>query len=228
MAGWNYNSKTNNFSQGNYNYDPTTGKTTSNGQADGPDPSLGYTQDSSGNWTKQDPGSSNDGGNYTYTDTWQNPAPAAPTATEQLQAQQTGAANDFQAGLPGMKANMASMLTQNANQSLQSTDNDIKNNNSARGMSYGGVNAGQQAGAAASAQSGLASSIATGDQGLDQAANSMDAQAIATQTGIQAANQAAQNQAYSRALASQNSNNSLVGGLIGTAANIGMMAAFAP
>lgn len=145
-------------------------------------------------------------------------APDAPGINDnlsRLKAKQMAQAQQFRSNLPSMKNKMASDLRVEGNEAMSAQANNINESNSRRGLLYGGINAGQQAQAKNSAQGRLAKAISANNVNLDNAADTMDAQAVDTGVGIQQSQQAIQNQLYSQAQARMNGDNQITGSIIG-------------
>lgn len=144
--------------------------------------------------------------------------PAAPdgggASNPALSAQQQYA-QKFQKELPQMQAKMAQQLTQQSNQQMQGQLKGVNQNNFSRGLGYGGVNAGQQAGVRAGAQQQLAGQISGANASLENASNTLNAQAVETGVGIQQTQQSIQNDIYKQQLAQQQASNAAAGGLLG-------------
>lgn len=150
-------------------------------------------------------------------------APGVDSNLQRLKEAQLQNAKNFRTNLPGMKSQMTQDLRQTSNAQLSNDLGTIQNNNSARGLLYGGVNQGQKAGQRANSQIKLASGIGAINSGLDNAANTLDAQAIETGVGIQQTQQAIQNQLYSQAMTQMNANNSMIGSAVGTGLLLAMI-----
>jgi len=142
--------------------------------------------------------------------------PKTPGSLDELKQQQQQYAQQFSQNLPQMQKNMAGLLTQQANQQMQGQMQTVKNRNNARGMAYGGVNQGEQQQVRATTEQNLGRAIAGSNANLENAANTLNAQAVETGVGIQQTNQAIQNQIFQQQMAQMNSNNSMMGSALGT------------
>lgn len=158
----------------------------------------------------------------THLSDWTGGDPAAPTAPgvnpalTNLQTQQQTNATNFRNNIPQMEQSMGEQLKSQANQMMGQGMSQINNSNNARGMGYGGVNQGQQQKLRAQTQSGVAQGQSNINAGLQNAANTLDAEAVNTGVGIQQTQQSIQNQIYSQAMTQMNANNSMVGGFLET------------
>ena len=150
-------------------------------------------------------------------------APKEKTDLEKFQESQVDYANKFRERLPQMQNDMAHLLSQNENETTNQRIKQVKQNNSRRGMAYGGVNAGQQGLLRSEGSQQLARAISGANQDLQSASDLMQAQAIQTGMGLQNINQNIENQAYSRAMARMQADNSVAGGLLGSAATAGLL-----
>lgn len=148
-------------------------------------------------------------------------APAAPTndpnsPLSTLQTQQQQYANQFSQDLPSMKNQNASNLSSSASMTNNQQNKAINRGNSARGLGYGGVNQGMQAKNSANNAGLLANNIEQSNASFDNAANTLNTQALETGVGIQQQQQQIQNQIYSQAMANQNASNQMTSSAIGT------------
>ncbi len=142
--------------------------------------------------------------------------PKTPSSLAGLQAQQQQYAQQFSQNLPQMQQKMAGLLTQQANQQMSGQIAQVKNQNNRRGMEYGGVNQGQQGQVRAADQQNLGQAITGSNANLENASNTLNAQAVETGVGIQQTNQAIQNQIFQQQMAQMNSQNSVMGSALGT------------
>lgn len=133
---------------------------------------------------------------------------------QKLQSAQVQNAQQFSANLPYTQRQLASNLAQASTAQNQQQNRQINSFNSRRGLAYGGLNQGMQAANTAQNQSQLAGNISAMNANLQNASNTMTAQAIETGVGIQQTQQALQNQAYQSALANQQSSNSMATSLV--------------
>lgn len=139
----------------------------------------------------------------------------APDALDNLHQQQLGFANQFTQGLASMQAKAAQQLTTGANQQMNAQIKQVKNQNNARGLNYGGINQGQQQQVRSYNQQQLAGNIAGSNANLQNAANNVNAQAIETGVGMQQMQQQLQNQIFQQQWATTQANNSMVGSALG-------------
>ncbi len=142
-------------------------------------------------------------------------APEGPQGLSALKQQQLTNANDFQKNMPQMQAKMNQQLSDQSNQQMQAQLKQNKQNNSNRGLLYGGVEQGGQQGIRANAQAGLAHSISNSNADLQNASQTLNAQALQTGAGIQQNQQMIQNQIYTQQLATMQANNSMTGSAAG-------------
>jgi hypothetical protein len=158
-------------------------------------------------------------------------APAAPQGVtapqEQLQQSQIAQQQAFQANMPTMQKQMGDQLKSQFNNQLQGNIKAVQTKNSARGLGYGGLNAGQKMAETSREQSGLATGLGNINTGLENANQQMQAQALGTGVGIQNTNQQIQNQLYQQQLGEMQSQNSMTGSLMGSLGTLGILAALA-
>lgn len=178
------------------------------------------------------------GKNLNTMDSWTNPVarnifgmsgagkPAAPGINNNLgtvQSAQLANAANFRQNLPGLENQMGHQLADQSNQQMSQNIQGARQNNSARGLLYGGINAGQEGAIRANAAHGLAAGRSDINQGLLNNANTLDAQAIHTGLGIQQTQQSIQNSIYGQALADMQARGAAIGGLMGGVGKIGGM-----
>lgn len=148
-------------------------------------------------------------------------APAAPGPDQGLtdiKNEQIKNAQQFRSNLPTLKNNMSEGLRVNQNQNMSGQLGQAKESQNRRGLLYGGMAQGQNAGIRSNAASNLAGAISQSNNALENAANTLDAQAIDTAHGIQQNQQAIQDNIYAQAQARLNGQNSMIGNLASTAA----------
>lgn len=138
------------------------------------------------------------------------------TPAEQMQQQLVNNARNFRQNIPNLQQQLGQQFRVAANDSMNQGLHSIQQNNSNRGLLYGGINQGQQAGERARAQVGVAGGIQGINRDLNSAANTLDQQAIGNGVSIQQTQQAIANDAYSRAMASMNAEDSTFGNAAGT------------
>jgi len=83
-------------------------------------------------------------------------------------------------------------------------------------MAYGGVNQGEQQQVRATTEQNLGRAITGSNANLENAANTLNAQAVETGVGIQQTNQAIQNQIFQQQMTQMNANNASTGSALGT------------
>lgn len=149
-------------------------------------------------------------------------APGVDPNLQRLKEAQQKNAQEFRQNLPGTKSRMAEDLSVQSNLATSAGNKQIQESNSRRGLLYGGLNQGQQLANTAKQKSKLGQAINTSNVNLENAANTLDAQAVETGMGIQQSQQAIQNQIYNNAMAQMNAQNQMVGGLIGAGTTIAM------
>lgn len=153
-------------------------------------------------------------------------SPGINSNLQNVQAQQLQNAQSFRANMPSMNAQLTNQMNVQGGNALGQNLQNINSGNSARGLMYGGINAGQQQGARAQMATGLAQGKSEINSNLANAANTLDAQAVQTGMGVQASQNQIENQVYSQAMSMMNLNNSYFGGLMSGGGKIGgMMAA---
>jgi hypothetical protein len=156
--------------------------------------------------------------------------PEAPTApgisqgVSDIQQAQNDQYNQYQENLPKMQQQMQEGLTKQANIGVAQGQRSVQEQNSKRGMGYGGVNEGQKQQVAAQGQQQLAGQLAQGNQGLLNMGNEIQAGGMQTGLGIQGQMQQQQNAIYQQALARQQSQNQMVGSGLGLLGSAGLMA----
>lgn len=139
------------------------------------------------------------------------------TAQEQAQSGQQYSAQQFRNNIPQTENTLYNQMASQQNQNMNAGIKQTQQNNSSRGLLYGGVNAGQEQGVRASASNALATGRSNINSGVETAANSMDQSAIDTGIAIQQQQQQMQDAIYSNAMAQMNAQNGAIGGLLGAA-----------
>lgn len=155
------------------------------------------------------------------------PPPAAPGIDPNLQRlkdKKLQNAQEFRAGMPNMVRMMSEDLKTQANQGLSQANRQTRESASSRGMLYSGVRQGQEQSNRAKTQAGVAQGVSSINAEMENAANTLDAQAVETGVGIQQTQQAIQNQIYSQAMAQMNARNMVMGSMIGAGAGAGLLA----
>jgi hypothetical protein len=140
-----------------------------------------------------------------------------------MQQQQAAYATQFNQNLPQLQQQTASQLGQQAAAKNTGQMSQAKSSDSARGLGYGGIAEGTQAQIGAQNTAGLMNSINQSNTNLQNAGNTLNAQALETGVGIQQTQQSIQNQVYQQALAQQNANNTITGSAMGTGILAGML-----
>lgn len=143
-------------------------------------------------------------------------APGIDPGLAKLREEQQKYAKDFRAGMPSMIRMMSENLKSQSNQALGQGLKQTRNDYASRGLSYSGLEKGAEARQRGQAASGLAAGISGINADVENAANTLDAQAVETGVGIQQTQQAIQNQIYSQAMARMNANNAITGSALGT------------
>lgn len=152
-------------------------------------------------------------------------SPSAPQSLVDLQKQQLDYANKFREQMPQMQNQMARQLSQQAEMQQKGQIAEIKNRNNARGLTYSGINQGQQLGARAANQGLLAQAISGANANLENASNTLNNQALQTGVGIQQTQQSIQNQIYEQQMAQLAADNSITGSVLGFGLMAGMAGA---
>lgn len=143
-------------------------------------------------------------------------APGTNPALAAFQQEQQQNAKQFSQNLPSLQGQIAQMLTKQAKATTDAQVQQVKTTNNARGLTYSGINQGQQAGVVAQNQQQLGSAISGANANLANASNTLTAQAVETGVGIQQTQQSIQNQIYQQQLSQMQSNNSIFGSALGT------------
>lgn len=150
--------------------------------------------------------------------------PGAPGINKNLgktQAAQLENAQSFRDRLPGLENQLGHQLGEQSNQQMGQNLHDVRQSNSHRGLLYGGINAGDEQQVRGHAASSLAQGRSNINSGMENAANTLDAQAIKTGMGVQQTQQSIQNSIYGQALANMQAQNQLIGGVFGGMGKIG-------
>lgn len=137
-------------------------------------------------------------------------------ASKAQSAQQYGA-QQFRQNIGQTENNLYNQAASSVNQNMNAGIKNTQQQNSRRGLLYGGVNAGGEAGVRANASNNLASARSNINSGVENAANQMDQGAINTGIAIQQEQQQIQNTIYADAMAKMNNSNAGIGGLLGAA-----------
>lgn len=124
-------------------------------------------------------------------------------------------AKQFQGNESNLENQLGSQLSSQANSQMGQNLNAVRQNNSRRGLLFGGVNAGQEGAVRSGAAQDIASGRSSINQGVVSAGNQMNQDAINTGVAIQQQQQQVQNAIYSQAMASMQSQNAAIGGLLG-------------
>jgi len=140
---------------------------------------------------------------------------------ELAQSAQQYFANQFRQNIPQTENTLYNQMASGVNQSMNQGIKNVQQNNSRRGLLYGGVNAGQEGAVRAGAASQLAEGRSNINSSVENAANNMDQTAIDTGIAIQQQQQQMQNAIYADAMAKMNMNNGLLGG-VASAAGMGI------
>jgi hypothetical protein len=138
------------------------------------------------------------------------------TPAEQMQRQLVNNAKQFRSNIPQLQQQLGQQFRVDANSQMNQGIHNIEQNNSNRGLLYGGLNQGQEAQQRARTQVAVAGGIKGINNDLYQAANTLDAQAVGNGVGVQQTQQAIANDAYSRAMTQMNAEDSMVGNAAGT------------
>lgn len=160
----------------------------------------------------------------TASDMYSADKPAAPGINKNLsnvQNTQVQKAQNFRKGLLGTENSLGHNLAEENNHMLGQNLQGIRQNNSHRGLLYGGLNYGQEQGARVGAARSLAQGRTSINNNMENAANTMDQQAIHTGVGIQQSQQQIQDAIYGQALADMQAKNAALGGFISGAGKIG-------
>lgn len=143
-------------------------------------------------------------------------APGTDASLAMMHQQQLAYAKNFQENLPQTQQKVAQQLTNASNQTMNAQVRQVKNQNNARGLTYSGVNQGQQQAVRSNAQQQLAGGISAANANLENASNTLNAQAVETGVGIQQTQQAIQNQIFQQQMSQMQSQNSIFGSALGT------------
>lgn len=137
-----------------------------------------------------------------------------------VQQAQLANAQSFRQNIPNTEAQLGSQLAQQTNNQMGNAISQTRSNNSARGLLYGGVNAGQEQGIRNQAASNLAQGQSNINANTQNAAFQLDQEAANTGFGIQQSQQAIQNDIYSQALANMNAASSGISSLLGAGGKV--------
>lgn len=150
------------------------------------------------------------------------PPPGIDPSLENIKNQQIDQAKNFRADLGNKKSLMSQNLRGQANEQLQSNLGAVRSKNSARGLLYGGLNQSEEGSERARSSAGLGRAIQSSNTALENAADTLDSNAIETARGVQQSQQQIQNDIYSQAMAQLNSQNAMTSNIMSTAATIGL------
>lgn len=142
-----------------------------------------------------------------------------------LQQAQLKKAQDYRAGLAGMKEQEAQRAGIDQRQNLANSLAGVQKNASSRGLLYSGLERQGEVQAGQNAAGQAAQQIAGANQGLDQQADALDTQAIQSGLGIQGMQQGSLNDAYNQAMAARQAQMGMFGQLGGALSSVGGAAA---
>jgi hypothetical protein len=148
-------------------------------------------------------------------------APGINSNLARVQREQNRNAMDFRQNLPSMANTLGTSLADQNNQMMDQNIRSVRQNSSARGLLYGGLNAGREQGARSVAGNALAQGRSNINMGLQNAANTLDAQALHTAQGVQQTQDSIQSGIYKQALADMQARNAVVGGFMSGAGKVG-------
>jgi len=140
-----------------------------------------------------------------------------PTDEQYMRDAQQYYTKQFRDNIPQTESTLYNQMASGVNQSMNQGIKNVQQNNSRRGLLFGGINAGQEGAVRASAASQLAEGRSAINSSVESAANSMDQMSIDTGVAIQQQQQQMQNAIYSNAMAQMNAQNGLLGGALGAA-----------
>lgn len=138
-----------------------------------------------------------------------------PTGTDQLLGAQQDLANKFRSSIPQTENTLYNRMGGQIQGQTDQATRQVRQNNSGRGLLYGGINAGQEGAVNASGAASMASGRSAINQGVENEANTLANQAIQTGTQIQQTQQQMQDAVYSQAMTQMNASNAAFGGLLG-------------
>lgn len=142
-------------------------------------------------------------------------APGVDPNLAKLKEKQLKQAGDFRQNMPNMVRIMSEDLKRDSNQAMNAGVRKTREDYASRGLVHSGLRQGAEAGKRAQAQAGLAQGVSAINADMENAANTLDAQAVETSLGVQQTQQAIQNQIYSQAQARLAGQNHMVGSAIG-------------
>lgn len=125
--------------------------------------------------------------------------------------------DQFQSGLPGMEANMGNQLSAGITGQMEQGIKQTQQNNSSRGLLYGGINAGQEGAVRAKASSDIAKGRSSINSGLLDAADKMRSGTVDFGLQLQKSKQALYDSIYQQSMAELASDNAQLGQVLGTA-----------
>lgn len=147
-------------------------------------------------------------------------------ATPALTAQQSFY-EEYKKNLPFYQQQMSERLSKQAHQAMTGQQRNIEQKNVSRGLGYGGLNEGMKEQARAQAQEQLASGLMTGNRGLLDIGQQIQSGTIDTGLGLQNQMQKYQDELYKMQKAHYDSNNATNASMMGSIANLGLLAALA-
>jgi hypothetical protein len=148
-------------------------------------------------------------------------APGVDAGVAGMQQASLQQARQFRQNLGTNEQKAFETFGQAQNRSMNRDLHTVNQNNSARGLLYGGINQGQQQAVRAQGQVDLAKGRASINNQYNQAANQMDAAAVGNGVAVQQYQQGIQDQIYNQALMQMMNKNAAFGSLM----NAGGMAA---
>lgn len=150
-----------------------------------------------------------------------------PNQQEELLQQQQYYADQFNQNIPQMSNQLYNQAGGAISNNMDQGIKNVRQQNSSRGLLYGGVNAGQEGSVRAKGASDMASTKSNINQGLIETGQNMRSSAISSGVSYQQMQQALNNAVYQNAMSKLNQDNAMTSGIIGNAATIGAIAAFA-
>jgi hypothetical protein len=138
-----------------------------------------------------------------------------PQTTEELaKSSQDYFANQYRQNISKNENDLYNQLATSATGQMNQGIKQIQQNNSSRGLLYGGVNAGQEGALRANTAAGLASGKASINSQVESTANQIDQNSINNGLALQQQQQQMQNAIYANAMAQMNAQNGLFSGLL--------------
>lgn len=132
-----------------------------------------------------------------------------------IHQQQLDNARNFRGNLPGMESQMDSQLQRAGQGQLNQNLQGLKSQDSARGLLYGGLHAGREQGARGQMANSLAQGRSNINSAAQDAANTLDQQALQSGINIQKNSQAIQDDIYAQALGAMQTQNATFSGGMG-------------